>query len=189
LPDANHILTDRLLLRPPLPEDFDGWAAFQADPVNTRFVGGPQERGAAWRSFCTMAGAWSLYGFGMFSMIERSSGAWIGRTGPWRPEGWPGTEIGWGVLPDYQGKGYVNEAAAASMDYAIDVLGWTHIIHVIDPENLPSIAVAKRLGAVNQGPTQLPPPYQDARVDAWGQSAEAWKASPQAGSTRKRTTA
>lgn len=119
----------------------------------------------------------------MFSMIERATGAWIGRTGPWHPDGWPGTEIGWGVLPAYQGKGFVTEAAAASMDYAIDVLGWTHIIHVIDPENLPSIAVAQRLGAVNEGPTRLPAPYQDARVDAWGQSADAWKARSQAASS------
>jgi len=62
------------------------------------------------------------------------------------------------------------------MDYAVDVLGWTLVIHIIDPENLPSIAVAKRLGATNLGPTQMPAPYHDARVDAWGQSAEQWKA-------------
>jgi RimJ/RimL family protein N-acetyltransferase len=174
--DENHILTERLFLRPPQPEDFEGWCAFQIDPVQTKFVGGVQERPAAWRSFCTMAGSWSLFGFGMFSMIERATGLWIGRTGPWRPEGWPGTEVGWGVLGSHQGKGYVTEAATASMDFAVDVLGWKHIIHTIDPENLPSIGVAKRLGSANEGPTRLPPPLQDARVDAWGQSADQWKA-------------
>jgi RimJ/RimL family protein N-acetyltransferase len=189
VPESNHILTERLLLRPPLPEDFDGWASFQADPVNTRFVGGAQERSAARRSFCTMAGAWTLTGIGMFSMIERSTGQWIGRTGPWYPDGWPGTEIGWGVLPSHQGRGFVTEAAAASMDYAIDVLRWTQIIHVIDPENEPSIAVAKRLGAVNLGPTRLPAPYQDARVDAWGQSAAEWKKRNQIASGFNRKTA
>lgn len=173
---ANYILTERLLLRPPLPEDFDGWAEFQADPVQTKFVGGVQERAAAWRSFCTMAGAWAIRGYAMFSMIERSSGKWIGRTGPWNPEGWPAPEVGWGVLSSHQGKGYVTEAAAASMDYAVDVLGWSHIIHCIDPDNLASAAVATRLGSVNQGPTKLPAPYDGVPVDAWGQSAEQWKA-------------
>ena len=85
------LFTERLVLRPPQPEDFDGWALFQADPEATRFVGGTQVRAAAWRSLCAMAGAWTIRGFAMFSMIERESGRWIGRTGPWQPEGWPGT--------------------------------------------------------------------------------------------------
>ena len=34
------LFTERLVLRPPQPEDFDGWATFQADPEATRFVGG-----------------------------------------------------------------------------------------------------------------------------------------------------
>lgn len=174
--DSNQILTQRLLLRPPLPEDFDGWAAFQADEVQTRFVGGVQLRSAAWRSFCTMAGAWALYGYGMFSMIERESGKWIGRTGPWYPQGWPAPEVGWGVLASHSGKGLVTEAAIASMDYAVEVIGWTDVIHVIDPENIASIAVAQRLGSRNRGTTQLPPPYEAARVDAWGQTADEWRA-------------
>lgn len=170
------LFTERLVLRPPQPEDFEGWVAFQADAETTRFVGGVQERAAAWRSFCTMAGAWQIRGFAMFSMIERATGRWIGRTGPWQPEGWPGTEVGWGVLPEFAGRGYAHEAAAASIDYAVDVLGWTDIIHTIDSENLPSIRLAQRLGAVNRGPTRLPPPYQDFPVDAWGQSAAEWRA-------------
>ena len=37
------------------------------------------------------------------------------------------------------------------MDYAVDVLGWDHVIHTIDPENMGSIRLAQRLGAVNEG--------------------------------------
>lgn len=62
------------------------------------------------------------------------------------------------------------------MDYAFDVLGWTDVIHTIDPENARSIALAQRLGSANLGPTKLPQPYEDARVDAWGQSAAQWRA-------------
>ena len=88
------ILTPRLLLRPLQMQDFDSWAAFMADPEATRFLGGAQPRALAWRSFMTMAGAWHLQGFSMFSVIERSSQRWVGRLGPWMPEGWPGTEVG-----------------------------------------------------------------------------------------------
>jgi RimJ/RimL family protein N-acetyltransferase len=177
------LFTERLVLRPPLPEDFEGWATFQADPVATRFLSGVQPRPAAWRGFCTMAGAWQIRGFAMFSMIERASGRWIGRTGPWQPEGWPGTEVGWGVLPEFAGRGYAHEAAVASMDYAVEVLGWTDIIHTIDPENLPSIRLAQRLGSINRGATRLPPPYEEFRVDAWGQTAAEWRSRRQAPST------
>ncbi|MBB5684371.1 GNAT family N-acetyltransferase [Sphingobium boeckii] len=170
------IVTERLILRPPAPEDFDAWADFSADPETMRFLGGAQPRSSAWRSFCGMAGAWHIAGFAMFSLIERVSGRWIGRVGPWQPEGWPGSEVGWGVARAFAGKGYAREAAIASMDYAVDTLGWEDVIHTIDPENIASIALAKRLGSVNRGPTRLPPPYEDAPVDAWGQTAVEWRA-------------
>ena len=170
------LFTERLILRPLNGEDFEPWAAFQADPETMRFLGGVQDRSSAWRSLCTMAGAWSVRGFSMFALIERDSGRWVGRVGPWQPEGWPGTEIGWGVAREFAGKGYAHEAAIAAMDYVVDILGWTDIIHTIDPDNLPSIRLAQRLGAVNRGPTRLPSPYENAPVDAWGHTAAEWKA-------------
>lgn len=170
------LFTPRLILRPMTAEDFDAWADFHADPETMRFLGGGTTRSAAWRSLCAMAGAWTIRGFSMFSMIHRESGQWIGRTGPWQPEGWPGTEVGWGIARAFAGQGYAYEAAVASMDYAVDILGWTDIIHTIDPENTASIALAKRLGSANGGSTQLPPPLDGFRVDAWGQSAAQWRA-------------
>ena len=168
--------TARLILRPISGEDFEPWAAFAADEEAARFLGGPQPREAAWRMMCTMAGAWIVRGFSMFSVIEKDSGRWVGRLGPWRPEGWPGTEVGWGVAGEFAGKGYAHEGAAAAMDYAVDVLGWSTIIHTINPANTRSIRLAQRLGSYNMGPTRLPAPYLEEQVDAWGQTAEEWRA-------------
>ena len=170
------LFTDRLMLRPPNGEDLDGWAAMYADREAMRFLGGPVGREQAWRQLCERAGAWMVNGFSMFSVIERATGAWVGRIGPWQPEGWPGTEVGWGVAPGFAGRGYAYEAACAAMDYAVDVLGWTEIIHTIAPDNIRSIRLAERLGSANRGPTHLPPPLDEVRVDAWGQSAQEWKA-------------
>lgn len=170
------LVTERLILRPPTRDDFDAWADFHADPETMRFLGGVQPRSVAWRGLCAMTGAWQISGFAMFSLIERSTGRWVGRVGPWRPDGWPGDEVGWGVAREFAGKGYAHEAAVASIDYAIEILGWTDVIHTIDPANTASIALAKRLGATNRGPTRLPEPYEDAPVDAWGQSADEWRA-------------
>ena len=68
----------------------------------------------------------------MFSVIEKSTGRWVGRLAPWTPDGWPGTEVGWGIARDRCGLGYATEAATAAIDWAFDALGWSEVIHVID---------------------------------------------------------
>lgn len=171
------IETERLLLRPPQAEDFEGFCELMAHEETAQFIGGVQPRAAVWRTLCTMAGAWTIRGFSMFSVIEKSSGAWIGRLGPWQPEGWPGTEVGWGLLGSAQGKGYAMEGASAAMDYAVDILGWTGIIHCIDAKNAPSIRLAERLGSrrLREG-VVAPPPIKDVVWDVYGQSADEWRA-------------
>ena len=164
--------TERLILRPPVEQDLDGWSALLGDEQAARFIGGTMPRSAAWRAMAAMTGSWSLKGFGMFSVIEKASGRWIGRLGPWQPEGWPGTEVGWGLRRDAWGQGYATEGAARAIDWAFDHLGWTDVIHTIDPDNVGSIAVAQRLGSANRGPGRLPAPYESFRVDVWGQTRD-----------------
>ena len=172
---ALEILTPRLLLRPLQMPDFEGWAAFMADPEATRFLGGAQPRALAWRGFMTMAGAWHLQGFAMFSVIERSSQRWIGRLGAWMPDGWPGTEVGWGIIRDCWGRGYALEGATAAIDWAFDELGWSNVIHAIDSRNGASQAVARKLGSELTGTARLPAPI-DTVVELWGQSRATWRA-------------
>ena len=167
--------TARLILRPPAMGDFDDFAAFCADAEVMHFLGGPQARSVAWCGFSGVVGAWMLLGFSMFSVFERSSGRWIGRVGPHKPVDWPGTEVGWGLVRDAWGKGYAVEAAEAAMDYAVDRLGWTDIIHCIDKDNLPSQAVAQRLGSSLRGTAMLPAPAS-VEIDIWAQTAEQWRA-------------
>ena len=173
--------TERLILRVPDASDLDGWTVMNADAETMRFLGGVKSRAESWRGLCEMRGAWDIRGFAMFSVIERATGQWVGRLGPWEPEGWPGKEVGWGVAPQFSGRGYAHEAVVATMDYVFDVLGWPAVIHSINPENIRSIALAQRLGSTNGGPTRLPQPLLDVRVDAWGQTAEQWSARQKAG--------
>tara|TARA_R110002051_G_scaffold105481_1_gene178406 strand:+ start:1018 stop:1584 length:567 start_codon:yes stop_codon:yes gene_type:complete len=169
------IETARLILRPPAMADFARWCDLMADEETARFLGGVQTPSQVWRSMMAMAGAWTLSGVGMFSVIEKSSGQWIGRIGPWQPHGWPGTEVGWSLHRDALGRGYALEAATAAMDYAFDHLGWTDVIHCIGPENAPSIRLAERLGSRHRGPGRLPAPFEAARIDLWGQSRDDWR--------------
>lgn len=173
--DGLKLETPRLLLRPVRGEDFEAWAAFGADPVAMHHLGGVQPRAVAWRSLLSVVGAWHVQGFSFFSVFERESGQWVGRVGPWQPEGWPGTEVGYSLARAAWGKGYATEAAAACMDWAVDHLGWTDIIQTIAPDNPASQAVARRLGATLRGPGQLPAPYENHPVEIWGQSAAQWR--------------
>ena len=169
------IETERLILRPTAMSDFERWCDFMSDEPTARYIGGVQAPSQVWRSMMAMAGAWTLTGVAMFSVIEKSSGLWMGRIGPWRPHDWPGTEVGWSLHRDAVGKGYALEAAVASMDYAVEVLGWSDIIHCIDPANAASARLASRLGSTNRGPGRMPPPFETAPVDIWGQSREQWR--------------
>jgi RimJ/RimL family protein N-acetyltransferase len=166
--------TNRLILRAPAPEDFEAWAAFCRDEEAMRYIGGVMARPVAWRSWCATAGAWAIRGFSFFSVIEKASGRWVGRLGPWQPEGWPGKEIGWAVVREAWGQGYATEGATAAMDFAFDVLGWDEAIHTIDPANTGSHAVARRLGSTLKGPTKMPAPYEALPVELWSQTREEW---------------
>lgn len=172
--------TERLILRPPRHEDFDGFAAMAQEEETMRYIGGLTPRDGAWRGMASLAGSWALLGYGMFSVLEKGSGRWLGRLGPWRPGGkegsWPGDEVGWGLIAAAQGKGYAYEGAAAAIDWAFDTLGWDHVIHCIDKDNIGSIKLAERLGSTRERQdVRLAPPFEEHVVDIYGQSKAAWR--------------
>ena len=165
--------TERLLLRVQQAGDFERYAEMLAHPSSLH-IGGPLLRHEAWRRFLQMPGAWMVQGFAMFSVVEKSSGRWMGQAGPWCPDGWPGTEVGYSFHMDARGKGYATEACAVAMDYAFDTLGWDEVIHSISPANTASQAVAQRLGSRNRGPGKLPPPLDVHAIEIWAQSRAEW---------------
>jgi len=137
--DGPVLTTARRLLRPPIKDDFEPLFAFMTDADASCYVGGPQPRAVVWRKLAAGAGSWALSGFGMFSVVKRNTGRWIGRAGPLQPE------------------------------------GWTEFIHAINPKNVVSVALAVKLGSVNRGPGQLPPPLADEAIEIWGQTAAQWR--------------
>jgi RimJ/RimL family protein N-acetyltransferase len=174
--DDLRIETPRLLLRPPRLDDLDPLAEMMLDEESARFIGGTSPRSMTWRALMTMIGSWHAHGFAMFSVIEKETGRWVGRLGPWMPEGWPGPEIGWAVVRDRWGRGYAVEGATATTNWAFDTLGWTRVIHSIAPQNRASQRVAEKLGSRLLGHGQLPAPFQNDSVDLWGQTREEWRA-------------
>jgi RimJ/RimL family protein N-acetyltransferase len=146
------IETERLVLRMFRESDTDAYAEMLADPEVMRFLGGkPLPRAEAWRNMAMVLGHWHLRGYGFWAVEEKASGELVGRVGCWRPEGWPGLEVGWTLRRRFWGRGYATEAARASMDYAFTRLNQTRVISLIAPENFNSIRVALRLGEKPEG--------------------------------------
>lgn len=141
--------TERLVLRPFRADDIDAYAEMCADPEVMRYLsatGAVLSREDAWRQMAMFAGHWTLRGYGMWAIEERSSGQFVGRAGLHYPEGWPDREVGWALRREHWGRGIAFEAARAAIACAFDTLGWRRIISLIHPENRRSIALAHRLG-------------------------------------------
>lgn len=165
--------TERLILRKIDAErDFDAWARHMSDERTVKYIGGKVlDRSLAWRQMASVIGHWEIRGYGFFSVESKATGEWIGRVGPWYPEGWPEPEIGWTIGRDYWGKGYATEAARAALRYVFDELGWKRVIHVILEGNERSIAVAERLGSLYIRSQQGLPGVTDQKVLIYGQDA------------------
>lgn len=161
-------------MRPPRLEDYEAWTNLRNDEEVGRYVGGSQSKFQEWRDFMSVVGSWTMQGFGFFSVIERSSGSWIGRIGPWQPADWPGPEVGWGLVRHAWGNGYATEGARAVLDWVFGDLGWSEVIHSIHPNNVASQSVARRVGSSHQRAGRLPVPIDAVPVEIWGQSRAQW---------------
>lgn len=140
------LLTERLVLRAPSAEDFEGYAAFYASE-RSRWEDGPLSRRDAWVEFATAAGGWVLRGFGSFSVTERTSGRYLGEVGLYQPAHFPEPEIGWILVAEAEGRGIAFEAAQMVRDWAYRTFGLRTLVSYIDRGNVRSIRLAERLGA------------------------------------------
>jgi RimJ/RimL family protein N-acetyltransferase len=138
--------TERLVLRAPRLEDFERRAEFYASE-RSRFEGGPLDRVAAYQAWAADVALWLLRGYGAFGVEDRAGG-YLGEVGIYQPEGFPGPELGWFVVPEAEGKGVAYEAARAVMAWARTSFGWDRLCSIVDPGNARSIALGLRLGGV-----------------------------------------
>ena len=151
------LTTERLRLRAPRMSDFDMLAAFLATG-RSHFVGGPvTEVRQVRRILGMLAGQWVLRGFGVYILETRETGATIGLSGLWYPQGWPEPELSWSIWDAaHEGKGLAFEAAHATRNDAFGRIGLPTAVSYIDPDNARSIALAERLGAVRDDRAATP---------------------------------
>ena len=147
--------TDRLKLRGWSETDHQIICDIWSGEENARFIGGELSRWDAWRQLAAIQGHWNMRGFGAFCIEEKNTGKGVGWGGPWFPYAWHEHEICYSLVPEAQGKGYATEAVRAFVKYAYQDLGWQTAVSYIDAENTASQSVARRLGAFNDGDTDL----------------------------------
>jgi RimJ/RimL family protein N-acetyltransferase/class 3 adenylate cyclase len=159
-PGVNTLETERLVLRPPVPEDAEPLAPMYADPEVMRYLGDGRTLTSeeTERSVKRMIEGWKADGFGLFTTVRKEDDVVIGRVGLilWDPETWQTTranaegpkelEVGYTIGRPYWGNGYATEAAGAARDFALEELGARRLIALIIHGNDASENVARKLG-------------------------------------------
>ncbi len=151
--DIPVIETERLVLRAPREEDFDAYADYAAS-ARTEYVGGPFDRAAAWQHFLAVLGHWALRDYGCWIIELRESGAPVGLVGLTRDDHAAEPDLNWALFENCEGQGYAQEAATAARAHAASAWGFDRLASYIHPENGRAIALALRMGAVQEDETE-----------------------------------
>ena len=143
------IQTERLILRKFTLND----AAFMLELLNTtawlRFIGDRNVRTIKQAEQYLLDGnikSYQEYGFGFYVVVIKETNESIGICGIKKREGLDDVDIGFGFFPQFMGNGYGYEAASATLDYALNVLKIKRIVAIVDPENVASIGLIKKIG-------------------------------------------
>ncbi|MHA9737687.1 GNAT family N-acetyltransferase [Robinsoniella peoriensis] len=142
--------TSRLLIRETVPDDTDALYEIYKDQEIVRFLTPLAEDVNEQREildtyFTYMYG---LYGYGMWTVVEKSSGQMIGRVGfeNGELEGAGIVELGYLIGTAWRKQGYAYEAVSAVLEYGKNVLGFGEVYIRTKSENLVSCALAGKAG-------------------------------------------
>lgn len=138
---------ERIRIRPHRADDFERLVELFLSP-RSKYMDEVKSRGEAWKNFSADVGQWVLLGFGAWAIEEVVNGIYVGQVSLNFPVDFPEHELGWQVWEEFEGKGYAFEAAMLARGFAFNELGWTTVVSYIDPENVRSIRLAERMGAV-----------------------------------------
>lgn len=145
--------TERLFLRELDTGDLDFLAEMLADPEVMRWFPETLDRAASLQWLERQRQRYRDPGHGYWLALERAGGAPVGQLGVLPADVGNGEEpaLGWMLARAYWGRGYATEGARACLAWARARLAPARVISLVRPENLPSLAVARRIGLEEQG--------------------------------------
>ena len=140
--------TERCLIRETTPEDVDEFFQIYSDPAITKYMDGlypePEEEKQYIREYIEKV--YTFYEFGVWTVVERKSGAVIGRAGFAYREGYNDPELGFIIGVPWQRKGYAEEVCRAVLEYGWSVLGFEQVQVLVEPGNEVSLRLCTKLG-------------------------------------------
>ena len=86
------------------------------------------------------------HGYGLYTVELKNSNEQVGMCGFVRRDTLPGPDIGFAFLPEYEGKGYGYESAAAMMKYGRDQLKFKKVLAITTTDNDASARLLGKLG-------------------------------------------
>lgn len=123
--------------------------AVLGDPDVGRYVGGDDLNDETIAAQTAMfSDEWTKRGYGQSAAILRGTNEFVGRIGLHYWPQWDDVELGYVLKRSAQGTGLAAEGAAAWINWAESASGIDSIIANIDPRNVASIGLAKKLGFV-----------------------------------------
>lgn len=142
--------SDRLIFKAWQPSDFENLFRLTSNEKTQRFFPKPHDEKLAKDLFDRLIAQFDKFGFTYYPVFEKETKHFIGFIGcAWQKEIHelcPFVDIGWRLLPEFWGKGYATEGAKACLDFIFDETEITQIYSMATKENIPSIAVMKKLG-------------------------------------------
>lgn len=153
------IETDRLVLRPFTLGDAAFALALGSDPAVLRYT--YDEPLADLDEARRMLEAapladYSAYGYGRLVCVLKATGEPIGFSGLKYLPDYGETDIGYRFLRRYWGQGLATESARPLMRFGREVLGLERIVGVVDPANVASVRVLRKLGLAREKSLFIP---------------------------------
>lgn len=145
---VSHLETDRLVLDRPVESDFDHLATLLGNERVAATLGGVRDPPAAREFFDRQMGHWPAFGFGMWVVRDRATGAFVGRGGPRLVvlEGRAEAEVAYALTPEFWGRGLATELARESVRVAFEIIGLTELVCFTLPTNRASRRVMEKVG-------------------------------------------
>lgn len=100
--------------------------------------------------------SYAANGFGLWRATLKATGEPIGMSGLVKRDGLDDPDIGYAILERHWGRGYAQEAGAAVLEYARNILNIRKIVAVTSLDNAASAAVLEKIGLTFAGEIQLP---------------------------------
>jgi RimJ/RimL family protein N-acetyltransferase len=169
---AETLRTARLRLRPWTPDNAGLLRRLSADPRVVRHVGDGQvwSDSRAQETSDRIIEHWRRHDFGWRVMELSRTGEEIGLTALNHPREETGLEpsefeIGWWLAPEFWRRGLTGEAAEAVRDEAFERLRAPSLVARLQPANIGSAAVARRIGMSHERDT----------IGLWGEAVAIYR--------------